>query len=76
MCVCVCVLAFIFPAFLFHDLYSGLKTNILKYDWIFSLLLPIYTVVRDVQLSWQRSLMVYLKFQLRAVDILHDYQTS
>jgi len=38
------VLFFIFSAFLFHAPYSELTTNTPKYDGIFSLLLPIYTV--------------------------------
>jgi len=38
------VLAFILSAFLFHDPYSDLNTNTPKYDGIFSLFLPIYTV--------------------------------
>jgi hypothetical protein len=42
----ICVLAFISYAFLLDDPYSDLNTNTPKYDGIFSLLLPIYTVAK------------------------------
>ena len=51
ICICICIyiyisVSFIFSAFLFHDPYSDFKTNTPKYEEIFSLLQPIYTVAK------------------------------